>query len=311
MKKSRRQIAREQAIIGIYQHLLVDNTIEDIYGFLSENDVLLNTLGKVGTKCDLIGTLSINKWMNLKSKKVDKDTEIIVWGKVVTGSTTSYCVINFKKSSDPEPKTCTNLYKPVEYKQIKQYCENNWQNDTANYSSYDDCYISCTNSNKTATCKNTYDCKDTFSIRQYCKLKYQQDGYKTIANCINDCSCGNNGIKYYYRTISVDNPFPNREANSNWLGYEEYITNDLNDSTPSEGNSAPEYEIVLDSNRIEKIRKHTKKYNSSGKDAYGDFIRLNSDDIGSYKSKFIHEDDIEEGGFTTYFTYIEGIKTGG
>lgn len=42
MKKSRRQIAREQAIIGIYQHLLVDNTIEDIYGFLSENDVLLN-----------------------------------------------------------------------------------------------------------------------------------------------------------------------------------------------------------------------------------------------------------------------------
>lgn len=42
MKKSRRQIAREQAIIGIYQHLLVDNTIEDIYGFLSENDVLSN-----------------------------------------------------------------------------------------------------------------------------------------------------------------------------------------------------------------------------------------------------------------------------
>lgn len=42
MKKSRRQIAREQAIIGIYQHLLVDNTIEDIYGFLSENHVLLN-----------------------------------------------------------------------------------------------------------------------------------------------------------------------------------------------------------------------------------------------------------------------------
>ena len=42
MKKTRRQIAREQAIIGIYQHLLVDNTIEDIYGFLSENDVLLN-----------------------------------------------------------------------------------------------------------------------------------------------------------------------------------------------------------------------------------------------------------------------------
>ena len=42
MKKSKRQIAREQAIIGIYQHLLVDNTVEDIYAFLNENEVLNN-----------------------------------------------------------------------------------------------------------------------------------------------------------------------------------------------------------------------------------------------------------------------------
>ena len=42
MKKSKRQIAREQAIIGIYQHLLVDNTVEDIFAFLNENEVLNN-----------------------------------------------------------------------------------------------------------------------------------------------------------------------------------------------------------------------------------------------------------------------------
>ena len=42
MKKSKRQIAREKAIIGIYQHLLVDNTIEDIYEFLKEDETLEN-----------------------------------------------------------------------------------------------------------------------------------------------------------------------------------------------------------------------------------------------------------------------------
>lgn len=41
MKKSKRQIAREKAIIGIYQHLLVDNTIDDINRFLNEEEVLV------------------------------------------------------------------------------------------------------------------------------------------------------------------------------------------------------------------------------------------------------------------------------
>ena len=68
---------------------------------------------------------------------------------------------------------------------------------------------------------------------------------------------------------------------------------------------------TLNSKRIKSIKDHTKKYNSEGNDAYGDFVRMNKKDKGSYKSKFIHVDDIEEGGFSTYFTYVEGIKTGG
>ncbi|MBO4956560.1 MAG: single-stranded-DNA-specific exonuclease RecJ [Rickettsiales bacterium] len=44
---------------------------------VSENDVLLNTLGKVGTKCDLIGTLSINKWMNLNNIQFIVDDVIL------------------------------------------------------------------------------------------------------------------------------------------------------------------------------------------------------------------------------------------
>lgn len=40
MEKTRRQVAREKAIIGIYQHLLVDNTLQDIKSFLNEDKVL-------------------------------------------------------------------------------------------------------------------------------------------------------------------------------------------------------------------------------------------------------------------------------
>lgn len=41
MEKSKRQIAREKAIIGIYQYLLVDNSIEDISQFLNEEETLV------------------------------------------------------------------------------------------------------------------------------------------------------------------------------------------------------------------------------------------------------------------------------
>lgn len=249
-----------------------------------------------------------NKWMNLQSKKINSKTKITVWGKVKTAYNTSYCIIDFEGEPEEE-KTCTTLYKPVEYSKIKEYCNSSWQNDTAGYSSSDDCYVSCTNSKQ--TCKTLYQPTDIEAIRQYCKVNYQLDGYNSSRNCINDCGRIVNGLKYYYRTISLNNPFPDREAHSNWLGYEEYITNDTEDNTPSTNSSGPEYEIVLDSKRIKSIRNHTKKYNSEGNDAYGDFIRVNKKDKGSYKSKFIHEDDIEEGGFSTYFTYVEGIKTGG
>ena len=40
MEKTRRQIARETATIGIYQNLLVESSLEAIYHFLSENETL-------------------------------------------------------------------------------------------------------------------------------------------------------------------------------------------------------------------------------------------------------------------------------
>jgi N utilization substance protein B len=40
MSKSKRQIARQKAIIGIYQYILVDNSLEDIYEFLGSDETL-------------------------------------------------------------------------------------------------------------------------------------------------------------------------------------------------------------------------------------------------------------------------------
>lgn len=42
MSKTKRQIAREKAIIGIYQYLLVDSSLDDIYAFLNEDTTLKN-----------------------------------------------------------------------------------------------------------------------------------------------------------------------------------------------------------------------------------------------------------------------------
>ena len=175
--------------------------------------------------------------------------------------------------------------------------------DIDNYSSYDDCYASCTRA-----CESS--CTDIEKVRNECKLNYVEYGYETEATCVNDCTCPGGG-DYYYRTIENNNPFPQRDANANWLGFEKYITNDVDDSTSSTSSGNPEYEIVLDEGRIKKIQKHNKEYNKvSGNDAYNDYVWEDDEPMpGSpYKSKFIHNDDTSDGGFRSYFTYIEGSK---
>ncbi len=43
MKKTRRQVAREQATIGIYQNILVDSSKEEIIEFLNEDKTLMES----------------------------------------------------------------------------------------------------------------------------------------------------------------------------------------------------------------------------------------------------------------------------
>lgn len=251
-----------------------------------------------------------NKWMNIQSKKIKKDVKIILEGRIlVDGKVIQDCFYEYpEKSSCPE---CKTSYKPTEYEKIKQHCTNYWNIDRAGYTSYDNCYQDCT-AGAGMTCKKTCDTSNLTCVKKYCQDYFTNDGYPTYGDCVNDCSDPNNGLNYYYRTIDNDNPFPQREAHYNWLGYEEYITNDTDDLTPSKGGAYPEYEIKLDKDRMAVINKNTSSYNSkNSKSAYSDYIRLNKTDTGKYKSKFIHEDDPQNGGFKSYFTYIEGSKVGG
>ena len=76
-KKFGRNKEHLRCIVGTNNVSTAVNTLIVNIFRVSENDVLLNTLGKVGTKCDLIGTLSINKWMNLNNIQFIVDDVIL------------------------------------------------------------------------------------------------------------------------------------------------------------------------------------------------------------------------------------------
>lgn len=254
-------------------------------------------------------------WVETQTITVNNNNNNEIIGKVITsdGKEVKSESCYYENLSIGELKTCTNLYKPVEYQKIRDYCDAFWGRDTKGYSSAEDCYTQCTNTASGTTCKNSYKCGETVAIKQYCNTSYKNDGYKTIEDCINDCSCNPSlgGIKYVYRPISLSKPFPDRDANWNWYGYEKYITNDDDDPTSSTSHN-PEYVIVLNGEKIEEIKKNTKNYNSTeGNDAYTDYVREEENQTGAYRSKFIHVNDSKDGGFSSYFTYIEGSKTGG
>ena len=251
-----------------------------------------------------------NTWLQNKSIKLSKNVKATVNGKIVTSSSTYTC----EYKTDCSSRRCRAEFRPAQKAEIREYCTSHWHEDLDHYSNFDDCYNSCTTGTDNDTCKELFQCTELNKIRNYCKTSYADDGYETEATCVNDCGCSGdqNGIDYYYRTIENNNPFPQREANANWLGFEKYITDDVDDNTSSTSSGNPEYEIVLDEGRIKKIQKNNKSYNSvSGHDVYNDYIWEDDEPIqGSpYKSKFIHNDDTSDGGFRSYFTYIEGSKT--
>lgn len=61
MKKTRRQIAREKATIGVYQNLLVDTALEDIVNFLNEEKAIAESEETLAFSTWLVETVIQNK----------------------------------------------------------------------------------------------------------------------------------------------------------------------------------------------------------------------------------------------------------
>lgn len=71
-KEHLRCIVGDDSGVANPKHKLIANIFR-----IGENDLLLNTLDHIGLKCDLIGTLSINKWMNLNNIQFIVDDVIL------------------------------------------------------------------------------------------------------------------------------------------------------------------------------------------------------------------------------------------
>lgn len=74
MGKTRRQVAREKATIGIYQNLLVGSSLEDIITFLKEDKTLMESEESMNFSQWLIETTLQNKdsYQDLLEKRLKK-----------------------------------------------------------------------------------------------------------------------------------------------------------------------------------------------------------------------------------------------
>lgn len=74
MAKTRRQIARETAVISIYQYLLVDHSLEEIEAYITENKTIMEDEATYSFCKELIDTtlLNLEQYRNEISKHLKK-----------------------------------------------------------------------------------------------------------------------------------------------------------------------------------------------------------------------------------------------
>lgn len=213
--------------------------------------------------------------------------EEILFGYVTneSGSCNNYCRTDGKSRSN-----CETLYKPADRDGIYDYCAVNYRTDINNYESQNECVEVCS----AKKCPNNR--RDYNVVANYCKA-YSALGYSKIEHCINSCYYVPESDGYMFRSIDVNDPFPDSEekriVGQNWVGLEEYITNDKNDTTTITGDNANinvEYVIDLSPADIRKIREDTK---NGGRSSFTE-LAYTSDTkksvVGQYKSKFIREE---------------------
>jgi len=248
--------------------------------------------------------------------------ETIVYGKVEgTMKNSGEKCYNVCWSEPPELPNCNESCDPADTSEVKEHCENYWDKDINNYSSYEECTNQCSKSRMCPDDRRNYE-----EVEQTCKNNYQEWGFSKASNCINYCYyCPECSGDYIYRQIQVYNPFPySKDSNtlgfnyqtgdriipSNWVGKTEYIKQDDEDKTSVTGvyhHQKVEYVIELSRKEIDLIKNDTKKYNNAaeGNNAYLDYVYArNYDENEAYRSKFIH--DNETAAIANIFKVVKG-----
>lgn len=267
-------------------------------------------------------------WAEIKPR--EKDNKILikveneapgtyVFGKISNGGCSSICSYKIDDSGGQgEKKECQQLFLPAQTGEIKEYCDSNWYNDKANYTSASDCVNRCSTARMCDVNR-----RDLTEVTNSCNNNYDDWGFNSKTSCINYCYYSpESGADYIYRPVNNFNPFPNsydsntlgftyptgkRIVPANWVGKTQYIKQDDDDTTSVTGQNANqrvEYIIELNPEAIREIRRDTESYNSetAGNDAYLDYIYMNGvDKTKRYYSKFINET------FRSYFRMIDGV----
>ncbi len=212
----------------------------------------------------------------------------------------------------PTLKSCYALYKPAETLAIRDYCNENWEEDVNDYENAAQCIRMCSN-----RCDEEIK-RDLDKVVAYCRTNYTSLGFGNERICINTCYnenpsddelTGLNGKTFIYRPINNSNPFPNsydteepyekgkRTVGANWTGLTDYIKHDDEDVTSVTGvyaNQHVEYIIDLSASDIKKIQEDTEKNQRDKSNPYVEYEYKKSNDnskyVKKYESKFIHED---------------------
>ena len=180
--------------------------------------------------------------------------------------------------------SCRAMYCPEECEECEDEgtdkCDCYTKECASKYTDEDDKLI-CKYGNCCSAKCETEECEINCCIKG-CEAKYSGDNTK-IDTCIKSY-CQPTKTKrsenYVYRTISMNNPFPEREPGQNWSTKVPYITESMNiegkyyDETNGKSDSF-EYQFVLSGEDIKKIKD---KYNSP-------YVEYNKSDIKSSKSE--------------------------
>jgi hypothetical protein len=208
---------------------------------------------------------------------------------------------------------CRTRYSPANLVDISDYCKSYWQLDVHNFTGPQTCINFCSKG-----CPS--DCLSVDTLETFCETNYETLGVDTAAQCVNYCYCAVEG-DYVFRPISNIDPFPDRTAGPNWIGLENLITQDDDDISSVTGvnaNDTVEYVLNFSSNTIRNIRSNTEAIKAGGDSPYTDLIyKSNSNPtscrtvggriqcetgtVSEYKSKFIHDSDQLNGGFSEIF----------